>query len=187
MVTNVIQQFYCMVSMFSNPDHDTSQLSVKFLCVLCTHVEKKIWWNWEATPGCSERNFIQNVLCISIPYKWRSHPSKYLTISLKSWKIGAIPSKELLNQEVVYVSEIKDGMRSYYGFLFAPSISVGFSTVGRLTTTSDAAHWPGLGTPSCGTTFEVSPTTQNTTFPLIFYHSIGTDCDDTWRIVVRLS
>lgn len=79
-------------------------------------------------------------------------------------------------------------MRYYSGFLFFPTIVAGFCKFFRRTITADVAHCQGVEPQSYGTTFDFFAYDSNhnlVSMPL--YHSIGSECDETWKIVFRLS
>lgn len=99
-------------------------------------------------------------------------------------KMGCVPAKEKFNRDVVEQGDIADGKRYYSGLLFVPSTSAHFCSFGRLTTTADAAHCQGIGPQSYGTTFEVvGYDANNNLVPLLFYHYIGTESEESWRVV----
>lgn len=113
---------------------------------------------------------------------------KKVTISLESRKLNASSSEDVCSQEVVFVSKIKDWMRYYSGVLFVTSIVARFCQCGILTTTADAGPCPVVWSEWYGTMFEVVAYNANRNhIPMIFYHFIGTECDNNWRIVCRLS
>lgn len=72
----------------------------------------------------------------------------------------------------------------YSGFLFRPSVASHFCATARMTTAAGATHYDGVGSQSYGTTFEVvGYDTNNHFLPLVFAHSVGSECKEMWTEV----
>ena len=99
-------------------------------------------------------------------------------------KSGHLPQDAQFDARVVDTSDVANRKVYYSGFVFVPSIASDFCESGRMTTSADAAHCQGCGPQSYGTTFEVVgyDATHNLV-PLLFAHSVGTECEETWTIV----
>lgn len=99
-------------------------------------------------------------------------------------KSGTIPKDVTFNPRVVDVSDISDHKRYYSGILFVPSTSTHFLQTARMTTTADAAHCQGIGPQSYGTMLQAAVYDANNHIcPLVFAHSVRTECQEAWKPV----
>lgn len=99
-------------------------------------------------------------------------------------KAGSIDSAATFDKNDVDVSDIIDDWSYYSGFLFVPNVAETFCQHALTTCAADAAHCEGIGTQSYGTTFEVVTYDSNHHLcPLLFAHSIGSECTLSWKRV----
>lgn len=99
---------------------------------------------------------------------------------------GYVMANEPFDETIVDLSDINDESTYYSGFLFVPSIAAHFATHGRMTATADACHCQGIGPQSYGTVFEVMVyDTNHHLVPIVFAHSVGTECEDVWSKVFQ--
>lgn len=96
-------------------------------------------------------------------------------------KGGTVRSNERFDSSIVSTDDISDEGVYYGGFLFIPSIAPEILKNCRMTAAADASHCQGIGPQSYGTIFEVVVyDANNHVIPVLFYHSVGTECDEAW-------
>lgn len=99
-------------------------------------------------------------------------------------KAKTFPRDSRFDESVVELGDINDAGNYYAGFIFTPSIARHMCMTARMTCAADAAHCDGVGTQSCGTTFGVlSYDANNQLTPLVFAHSVGPECYESWKVV----
>ena len=108
--------------------------------------------------------------------------AKHIFEQCKKAKI--FPQEALFDEGVVELDDIDDGGNYYAGFMFTPSVAKHMCATARMTFATDAAHCDGVGSQSYGTTFDVVGYDANNQLTLlVFAHSVGPECYDSWKMV----
>lgn len=99
-------------------------------------------------------------------------------------KAGSLPKDAMFDDNVVSLSDIKDGFTFYGGFTLVMPVASTYVLKGRKTAAADACHCDGIGPQSYGTLFEVvTYDANNHILPLVFAHFVGSECEEYWTSV----
>ena len=117
--------------------------------------------------------------------KWtRIKAAKHIFEQCK--KAKTFPQEALFDGGVVEIDDIDDGGLYYAGFIFTPSVATHMCATARMTCAADAAHCDGVGPQSYGTTCDVVAYDANNQLTLlVFAHSVGLECYDSWKMVFQ--